>query len=131
MRRIDLIQTNSENNRIKRKIRKREEFQEEDKFVKTQRHNALKGISKDWCSILNIQCILCPNCIKITNSGTMNSQHRLTHHNIQLRSYKEIWDEIVAFYVKQVEGTQEKTNGLKIKLKRRTFTNQWNEKLKK
>ena len=59
----DIIVANSENSRLKWMIRKKEELQEDEKFIKVKKYNFLKGISNDWFQILKIQCKLYLVCL--------------------------------------------------------------------
>ena len=55
--------------------------------------NLLRGIPNDWCEILRQQFKLCPTC----RTCTRNAFHMKTKHDIELISYKDIWDDIKDF----------------------------------
>src|SRR4051794_10098673 len=61
--------------------------------------NYLQGIPKEWCEILKQQCRLCTEC----KNSTRNIVHMNQCHNVDIKSYKEIWDSIKEFHEAEVE----------------------------
>ena len=91
---------------------------------KIQYTNYLKGIPNDWCQILKQQCSLCQIC----KNSSRNAQHMKERHQIEIPSYKEIWEAIK----RQYEIEQEKHNKKKtiMKIKRGIFLRFWKPILK-
>ena len=123
----DIVVTNSTNANLKWDYRKNRE-EELLGIQKPQSFNFLKGISNDWCSIVRMQYRLCPICIKTPNCNLMNKYHMATVHNIRLAPCKEIWNEIMKFYLDQLK---KKERDVKYKLRRDIFIKNWTEVLKK
>ena len=102
----DIVVTNSTNANLKWDYRKNRE-EELLGIQKPQSFNFLKGISNDWCSIVRMQYRLCPVCIKTPNCNVMNKCHMETVHNIRLAPCKEVWNEIMKFYLDQLKKRKE------------------------
>jgi hypothetical protein len=79
----------------------------------------LRGISNDWCQILKHQCSLCPIC----QDSTKNANHMDEKHNIEILSYKILWEEIKEFHDKKVEEQKKKNKIMKVK--RQIFLEHW------
>ena len=77
---------------------------------KIQYTNYLKEIPNDWCQILKQQCSLC----QIFKNSSRNAQHMKERHQIEIPSYKEIWEAIK----RQYEIEQEKHNKKKTIMKK-------------
>ena len=124
----DMVTINYENAQIKWILRKDPE--KSYSLKKPRRFNFLKGISNDWCSILKMQCKLCPMCINTPNNGTMNEHHMETIHEIEMTPYKTVWNEIKWYYLEKLKEIEKKKDITK-RLRRDDFINYWNEMLSK
>ena len=86
----------------------------------------LRGIPKDWCDILKQQCSLCPIC----RNSTKNAKHMEEQHEIEILSYRDIWDSIKATHLRETEKLKKNKPGI-MKVKREVFLKIWKPKLEK
>jgi hypothetical protein len=98
-------------------------------FFKLWSVNPLKGISNDWCSILKLQCRLCPQCGKKQNAQLMSSKHMEEVHKVKVIPCEEIWEAIEGFYNWEKEKC-EKKNDITAHLDRKVFQKKWGKTLK-
>jgi len=80
----------------------------------------LKGVPNDWCTILKQQFSLCRLC---KNKTTKNAFHMESEHQIEILSYKLMWEEIKKFYDDQTEKHKKKNSIIKVK--RSVFLKKW------
>ncbi|HRP36352.1 MAG TPA: reverse transcriptase domain-containing protein [Candidatus Dojkabacteria bacterium] len=110
-----------------RKAENKDDF----KFLKLEGLNLLKGISNDWCTILRLQCRLCPRCGTKPRGYIMSSRHMEEVHGIEVVSCMEIWKEIEKFHLYQIDKLKnKKKKKFGERLKRKVFQEKWGEFLK-
>ena len=119
---VELINRNVQNSA--RKWEARRERKKPELIKKKETIDYLKGIPKEWCSILKQQCSLCPIC----KNSTRNEKHMETKHKVELVPYKEIWEAIKEYY--EYETNKQKRKSAIMHVKREVFLDWWKPRLK-
>ena len=120
---VDLINTNLLNAKEKWTAR----MERRDPItVRPSSINYLKGVSNDWCEIIRQQCRLCQIC----RNSTRNSNHMERVHNVDILSFKDIWDDIKGYNLRKMEELKKKKKkDFKAKFGRKNFIEFWKQRL--
>ena len=84
----ELVQLNCINSEEKWEARK--ERRPPDLIRRTEIYNYMRGIPNEWCLILRQQCRICSIC----KNTTRNQYHMEAAHQIEIYSYKDLWEDI-------------------------------------
>ncbi|HRP37312.1 MAG TPA: reverse transcriptase family protein, partial [Candidatus Dojkabacteria bacterium] len=131
---IDLeerIQETAKEAREKWMVRRKWKEYEKDRIFEKTTHNPLRGIPNDFICLIRLQFRICKECkaqgLKIITSA----EHLRVKHNLEIKNYKELWEEIKEHYeakLKEADGKKREERS-KI-LKRKNFRNYWNERIR-
>ena len=102
----------------------RRDDREPELMAKVKATNYLRGIPNYWCDILKQECRVCYKC----KNSNRNDQHMWDRHQIDIMSYKTIWQEIKNYHGDEVEKHNKKKTIMK--LKRGVFLEYWKPILK-